>query len=504
MSCTNSQIGWTDESDPIIRTEDSPVVLGCTDSKQFFDDWLGLCFKHMIDELTTALTIFLLCGVVGVALAIQRLRRSGWNVVDPVAAFGIGFSAYYGISNAWYCVALMTDHMQHAQGWRFGPQSLGSEALILKIAVMTASFGVSFALGAWLVGAIRGRSVSWGPPPPQSERSLRRREISVLAPLAVWGWATSFGVIPSLNGIAPSPIVMLPQIGVLGLLIALCHRATAVRRTGTVALAIAAVGLSFVLELPSAMKEQMLKPLLAGFVGVVMAARSWRPIAAVAILSIPAVLMVNGWVQTNRLSLWAVRADLSPGARLASALTVGLGDVLSVEGVLRSADDFMQRLCTLLPMAETLLMIERNDAISAVDGLIVPLTPRLLWPQKPIITIGGRLYHSFSGNYGSNSSPSLPAECYMYGGWVGILVIGMTLGASAGLLGLLARHYWQRVVCTGASVMMIAALQYAKCENWLYGYPSLLISLIPLLWLVNWLSRRVAAVRSVVAGPPCQ
>jgi hypothetical protein len=454
-----------------------------------------------MDELTTALTIFILCGVVGVALAIQRLRRSGWNVVDPVATFGIGFSAYYGISNAWYCVALMTDQMQYAQGWQFDPHSPGSAALILKLAVMTASFGVTLALGAWLVSAFRGRSVSWGPPPPKSERSLRCREISVLAPLAVWGWATSFGVIPSLNGIAPTPIVMLPKLGVLGLLIALCHRANAVRRPGPIAVAIAAVGLSIVLELASAMKENMLEPLVAGLVGVVMASRSWRPIAAAAILSIPLMLLLTGWTATNRSNLWAVGADLSPSGRPGLALTVGFGDVLSVDGVLRSADDFMHRLCTLIPMAETLLMIERNESISVVDGLIVPLTPRLLWPHKPIIDIGERIYQSFSGNCGSSNSPNLPAECYMYGGWLGILVIGMTLGAFAGLLGLLARRYWERRVYTGTAVMVMVALQYGKCEDVLYRYPALLISLIPLLWLVNWFSGAGAAVRSSMQGP---
>lgn len=434
----------------------------------------------MMDDLTTSLVIFVLCALIALALALQRLRRTGWNVIDPVATFGIGFAAYYGISNAWYCVALMTDQMDRSEGWEFDPQSTGGETLILAVAVMTAAFGSSFVLGARLVSPFRQRNLTCGLTHPKPEKSSYRQAILVLAPLAVWGWATSFGVIPSLNGIAPTPIVMLPKIGVLGLLLTLCHQAATRPGPAHVLIAVAAVGWSFAQAMTSAMKEEVISPLLAALAGVVMATRSWRPIAASAILGIPVVLALNLWVMMNREGMSAVN-DLPPGMRLEHALTVGLSDGLSVETLTLSTENFMRRLCTLIPMAETLLMIDRNESISMIDGLVVPLTPRVFWPDKPSIDIGGRLYQSFSGLYGSSNSPNLPAETFMYGGWLGILMGGLALGVSAELLSLIGNDFWERRIFFGVSVMIPFALLYGKCESWLHQYAVLSIALVPLL-----------------------
>jgi hypothetical protein len=453
----------------------------------------------MTDELTAALVVFLSCAVVALMLAVQRLRFTGWNVIDPVATFGIGFSVFYGMSNACYCLALMNDASDLRGGWQFDPRSTEGKFLILRVAVMTAVFGVSFVVGALLVGACLERRFDAGISRAKLDGVSSKMACLMLTPLALWGWATSFGMVPSLNGIAPTPIVMMPAIGVLGLLITLCYQAATRRTLANAMLAIAALGLSCVLALPSAMKEGVLSPVLAGLAGVVMASRSWRPIAAAAILGVPGVLVLNFWTHTNRQDVWTAVSGLPSAGRFEYALTVGLGDGLSVEALTRSAEGLIHRLCTLIPMAETVLMIDRNDSISMADGLIVPLTPRALWPDKPAVDIGERLYHSFSGNYGSSNSPNLPAETYMYGGWMGILIAGVALGFSAGLLGHCASRFWERRVFFGLAVMIPAALLYGKCENWLHQYPVLLISLAPLLVLIEVLSNR--KLRGKLHGP---
>ena len=196
----------------------------------------------MMDDLHTALLVFLSCAVVSLFLAVRRLRHSGWNIIDPATTFWIGFSAYYGISNSWYCLKLVTGSTDWPPGWQFDPRATGGEALIMRVAFMTAALGASFAVGASLVSALCRTSSTAGLAPSESNKASVHKAYLVLVPLALWGWATSLGLIPSLNGVAPTPIVMMPKIGVLGLLIALCHRAATRRSPASVTLAVAAVG----------------------------------------------------------------------------------------------------------------------------------------------------------------------------------------------------------------------------------------------------------------------
>lgn len=61
---------------------------------------------------------------------------------------------------------------------------------------------------------------------------------------------------------------------------------------------------------------------------------------------------------------------------------------------------------------------------------IVSPVPRSIWPDKPIVRIGGILGHSVYGTRDSNGiPPGFVAEAYLNFGWLGIPLISLLFGA---------------------------------------------------------------------------
>ncbi len=445
----------------------------------------------MPSAIEPTIFLFFAIGVTSLALGLRRLSRGDWNVLDPVVTFAFGFSIYYGFSNAWYCVQLQTEGSSATtRGWQFDPSAPGAMALLWQVATLTALFGAGFALGALVLsrfGRGRPRSV----PRLSNHFQARANHIYlILLPMSLWGWSTQLGFVPSLNGIAPSPIVMIPKIGVFGLAMTVCYHAARGRKPWPILLAVAVVAWSALIALPSAMKEEVLSQLLAGLAGVLLAERSWRPIAFGLLAGLPFLVVLNLWVSVNRSIVWETGANLDPISRLSSTLGVGMTGASDAQAIAASGDGIMYRLCTAIPMAETVLMIGRGESLGAFDGLVGPLVPRVLWPDKPAVDLGERLYAAFSGNaVVSSNSPNLPAESFMYGGWFGVAAAGLMLGASAGILGSVSARLWASSNVIGLAVLIPVALLYAKCENWLHQYPALLLSIVPLLVAAAWLTR---------------
>jgi hypothetical protein len=95
---------------------------------------------------------------------------------------------------------------------------------------------------------------------------------------------------------------------------------------------------------------------------------------------------------------------------------------------------------------------------STFENALAVFVPRLLWPDKPDISAGGReLYTEATGTVGTSISPGLPAEAYWNFGWWGIALLMLPLGV---VLALLAH----------ASTRIMAQ------ERWLY-LPVVLISI---------------------------
>ena len=62
------------------------------------------------------------------------------------------------------------------------------------------------------------------------------------------------------------------------------------------------------------------------------------------------------------------------------------------------------------------------------------LIPRVLWRDKPLITPGMNFNILMGGSSESNNAPGVLGEGYWYGGWLGLLVVGLYAGMFLGVV----------------------------------------------------------------------
>ena len=85
-----------------------------------------------------------------------------------------------------------------------------------------------------------------------------------------------------------------------------------------------------------------------------------------------------------------------------------------------------------------------------LDTALYFFVPRLIWPEKPILTASGReLYSEATSQLGTSISPGLFAESYWNFGWIGLFILLFPLG----------------IVLRAISNL---ALQKIEQDNWLY------------------------------------
>lgn len=72
---------------------------------------------------------------------------------------------------------------------------------------------------------------------------------------------------------------------------------------------------------------------------------------------------------------------------------------------------------------------------ASLDDAWVAAVPRLLWPDKPVVTrFGPELYEQMSGNAGSAMAPTYAAEAYWNYGALGVIAVSILIGLEIGWL----------------------------------------------------------------------
>jgi hypothetical protein len=453
--------------------------------------------------LLIPLLVFAGVAAGGLAVAAWRLRRSGWNVFDPTATLWLGFALYYGVGNIWFCSRVWTLGVYEHGGFCFDPVAANDAQSLSQVAWMIVVYGLSVALAMFWLGraSLAVRAMGAGARKLASGPDIA---LALLLPLCVIHWLSELGLIAPPSGFLPSGLLMVPLIGCLALNAKVSYVATQRPSGLSVTIAFCVLTLSAICGAATGMKQAILMPTVASFGGFMLGTRRPWPIAAAISVALPAFVVLQTFNQLSRAVIWDSTAKLSVIQRIEAIGSAAISVVSPKQSEVELAD--MSRLCTAVPMMQTLELLQRRDGISVLDGLVIPYVPRVLWPDKPAVVTGGTLYEKFTGQIGSSSSPGQPAEAYMYGGWFGVVAVGFGVGAVGAFAGAIVRELWcgRKAACLGVTVLM--ALTFGKCENWLWTYvPAVLNAVVVLVGfrlVANCVRMASCARYRLVAGRP--
>jgi hypothetical protein len=422
--------------------------------------------------------VFALVALASLLLGLLRLTGCRGNFLDPTVAFWFGFAIYYGVGNVWFCWQVASAGYLQVSSLVFD-SAIGADLdALLLVAGLTAAYGAAVALGMFFIGPRvvppvftgMARRVAGGPDP----------SVWLLLPLCIVSWIAQLGMVADIATSLPHGILMIPHVCCLAINAKVCHMATQSRSWHSIAIALSIAIPSVIAGAATGMKEAMLTPILAGGAGFMMAYRRPWPIIAAIALALPAFVVLQAWNTVSRTVIWDETRALSPTERVSEIGQVTT-DALSAPDDLLTGSE-ISRLCTAVPMLQTLELLHHDNGIAIQDGLLIPLVPRAIWPDKPSIKIGATLYERFTGHEGSSSSPGQPAEAYMYGGWVGVVAIGVGIGVLAVVGSTFLRELWDADKAASVGAVLPLAVMFLKCENLVYGYlPALLNCLVVLL-----------------------
>ena len=90
------------------------------------------------------------------------------------------------------------------------------------------------------------------------------------------------------------------------------------------------------------------------------------------------------------------------------------------------------RLCYTPQQAFAMQEYDSGRSGSPWKDFRLALVPRVFWPDKPLVTPGVNFSVLFDSNPLNNNAPSVLGEGYWYGGWLGLLAVGLYTGVFLG------------------------------------------------------------------------
>ena len=90
------------------------------------------------------------------------------------------------------------------------------------------------------------------------------------------------------------------------------------------------------------------------------------------------------------------------------------------------------RLCYTPQQAFAMQEYDSGRPGSPWGDFLLGLVPRVIWPDKPLVTPGVNFSVMISGNPNTNNAPGVLGEGYWYGGWLGLLVVSLYAGMFLG------------------------------------------------------------------------
>jgi len=123
-----------------------------------------------------------------------------------------------------------------------------------------------------------------------------------------------------------------------------------------------------------------------------------------------------------------------------------LSDLMNGTGADKNAipQAWWMRLCYTPQQAFAMRDYDSGRPGSPWEDFAMGLIPRVLWRDKPLITPGLNFSALFDGNQYNNNAPGVLGEGYWYGGWLGLLVVGLYAGVFLGGVDRISREVISR------------------------------------------------------------
>jgi hypothetical protein len=425
--------------------------------------------------MSRPLTIYAIVGIAALAIALIRAKHRQWNALDPSVTFWIGYAVYYGAANVLFLLSLESLYANGADVARLYSYLNDNIPLLEDTASLTVVFGVSVMFGMFVLGprlaqvCVRPLAIKLAAPPDIP--------LALLWPFGVLNWALELGLVPNPEPVAPSVLLQAPAAICLALNARLAYRVTQQASFRSVSTAIGVIAISAMSGAASGMKQQTVTVLLSAFVGFTLGVRRAWPLVMAMAFGLPVFMYLQAANSAYREAAWYGDARISALERVA-LVNKAVWEVAASEEWRPFAYESASRLCTAVPMVRTLELDRAGNGMSFTEGFLTPSVPRLFWHDKPAIVTGGTLYERMSGNAGSSASPGQPAEAFMYGGLIAVMLMGCGLGVLGACSSEIIQQLWAFRRASLLGVMTLTAVIFGKCENWLCMYLPTLINSI--------------------------
>lgn len=364
--------------------------------------------------------------VVCTGTAFRIIRADIQTIASPVFWVLLASGVYWGFGPLIYTFGDWSTISQMNAGYNIGPSEIFLTNLLNSIGMLALVAGL--AIGRRLVG---GRPQGW----------VRRFEginaLRVAGVLAAVGLTAKFSMIlPAVFGLIGTQSSSLLRMQMLSKAALMILSYLSVKRGGrTTFWFVLLFAIEFLTAGLVSSKMAILEVIIAALVGRTLAVRKTSTV-------------VKGFVVLGLLQFFlqpvisdARAMDRLTGGDYATSVVVtsklmaqSLSDVMHGNSAAQeeTPQGWWSRLCYTPQQVFAMNEYDSGRPGNPWGDFVMGLVPRVLWPDKPLVTPGTNFSILISNNPNNNNAPGVLGEGYWYGGWSGLLVVGLYAGIFLG------------------------------------------------------------------------
>lgn len=452
--------------------------------------WAHALSNHDLDRLNMLVPV--LFGMANLLLGWRIVRQSPLAIWNPLLWFLLACTLYYGLGQLVHLLG-NADTVQRVNKTYFvDPSGLARTNFLHTVGAMIVVG--AYALAALLFKRQKRTAIPDSGSPAQEQRSTREAWSAALLFLCIgvpvkyllqlpydlglvtWILPGSIKYLSTLSGVAIIPLYWLYK------------KHGGIYRPALLALVIS----EFLVSLVNLSKLEMIKTALFLLLGAQLVKPGLKKLALSGIIIVAGYLLVaSPFVSFARMTIGRAAAkDLSQAMNLVEQFNATRGTVQDME--FPKAQLWWTRLAYSNVELFTMRQYDRGHPGTTFKLAPYALIPRFIFPDKPIMTPGLELTYLITGdaNLMSFTGLGVLGEGYWNGGWLGVAVVGIVVGA------LMAVFYQFSIRTLEAGIFMFLPISMAgimlglRIDDWfasayLGTTVQILIMYLPLQYIVR-------------------